>query len=64
MLRKHDTESNKFTFKTLERGAVPDHQPLADAGFKYLERGQVWLDDLQKEKVCICLLYTSDAADE
>lgn len=46
LFRQHDAEPDKFSVKTLERGTVTDHHTLADTGIKYLERGQLRLDDL------------------
>ena len=53
ILRHHNTESDKFAVKTLEGGAVANHESLADAGLKNIIGGQAFFSDPEKDEVGI-----------
>ena len=47
----HDAEADVFAVQTFERGAVADHEALADAGAEDILGGQAGLLDFQEEEV-------------
>lgn len=46
----HNTETDEFSVKMLERGTVADDQPVFCAGFKQLKRSEPFFHYFQKKK--------------